>query len=80
MQLIIITAAESNEGSNTMFIMVSRCPERVVSQADRCLGRQFLHPNVLVYDVVVDHCGCGCDEGWGCCFGDNEGYIVGINI
>jgi hypothetical protein len=63
-----------------MFIMVSRCPERVASQADRCLGGQFacipMYCTMFLLIIVVVDMTIG---GWGCCFGDNEGYSVGIN-
>ncbi len=73
-----LIAADLKKGNNIMFIMVSGCCFQVAPQADGGLGGQLACAGMYygVFSTILNITKGGC----GCCFGDEKGFNVGINI
>ncbi len=73
-----LIAANLKKSNNIMFIMVSSSCFQVATQADGGIGGQLacaaMYYGVFLTIVNITKGGCGC------CFGDEKGFNIGINI
>ncbi len=73
-----LNAANLKKGDNIMFIMVSSSCFQVATRVDGGLGGQLACATMYygVFSTIVNITKGGC----GCCFGNEKGFYVGINV